>query len=133
MSHGNPLPEHLDDDVAPGAMEAAGRSIREGVQGYLIGLVLAVLLTVASFYVAGTKFIWTPSIPMALVVLAIAQIGVHLAFFLHITTAPDNTNNILALAFGVLIVALVVGGSVWIMGHLNQNMFPMGEMMQMQR
>ncbi|MBN8905166.1 MAG: cytochrome o ubiquinol oxidase subunit IV, partial [Rhodospirillales bacterium] len=60
-------------------------------------------------------------------------IGVHLAFFLHITTAPDNTNNVLALAFGVMIVALVVGGSIWIMDHLNQNMPPMEEMLQMQR
>jgi cytochrome o ubiquinol oxidase operon protein cyoD len=66
-------------------------------------------------------------------VLAVAQIGVHLVFFLHITTAPDNTNNVLALAFGVLIVALVIGGSLWIMDHLNDRMMPMQEMMQMQR
>jgi len=114
-------------------MEATGHNIRNGVQGYLLGLAFAVVLTVASFYVAGTKFIWGPSIPVALAVLAIAQIGVHLTFFLHITTAPDNTNNILALAFGVLIVALVFGGSIWIMGHLNENMLPMDRMMQMQR
>lgn len=117
-------------DVAPGV---EGTSIRAGVQGYLIGLGLAVLLTAASFYAAGSGWIWGPAIPVALVVLAIAQIGVHLAFFLHITTAPDNTNNVLALAFGVLIVALVVGGSIWIMGHLNHNMIPMQEMLQMQR
>jgi cytochrome o ubiquinol oxidase subunit IV len=70
---------------------------------------------------------------VALVVLAIAQMGVHLVFFLHITTAPDNTNNVLALAFGVLIVALVIGGSLWIMDHLNENMMPVHQMMQMQR
>jgi len=58
---------------------------------------------------------------------------VHLVFFLHITTAPDNTNNVLALAFGVLIVALLIGGSLWIMDNLNQRMMPMHEIMQMQR
>ena len=58
--------------------------------------------------------------------------GVHLVFFLHITTGPDNTNNVLALAFGVLIVILVMGGSLWIMDHLNQNMMP-DQIMQMQR
>ncbi len=121
------------DDVGPGFMEAADRSVREGVQGYVIGLVLAVLLTVASFYVVHTDLIWAPGIPIALAVLAIAQIGVHLVFFLHITTAPDNTNNVLALAFGVLIVALIIGGSLWIMNNLNQNMMPMPQMMQMQR
>ena len=51
-----------------------------------------------------------------------------------LTTAPDNTNNVLALAFGVLIVALVIGGSVWIMGHLDERMMPsMNHIMQMQR
>jgi cytochrome o ubiquinol oxidase operon protein cyoD len=50
--------------------------------------------------------------------------GIHLVFFLHITTGPDGTNNILALAFGVLIVILVVAGSLWIMTDLNANMMP---------
>jgi cytochrome o ubiquinol oxidase subunit IV len=70
---------------------------------------------------------------VALVVLAIAQMGVHLVFFLHITSGPDNTNNVLALAFGVLIVVLLLGGSLWIMAHLNHNMMPMNQIMQMQR
>jgi cytochrome o ubiquinol oxidase operon protein cyoD len=80
-----------------------------------------------------THAIWGPAIPAALVVLAIAQMGVHLVFFLHLTTAPDYTNNLLALAFGVLIVTLVIGGSLFIMQHLNQNMLPMHQIMQMQR
>jgi cytochrome o ubiquinol oxidase operon protein cyoD len=48
--------------------------------------------------------------------------GVHLVFFLHITTGPDSTNNLLALAFGVLIVFLVLAGSLVIMANLNENM-----------
>ena len=64
--------------------------------------------------------------------LAIAQMGVHLVFFLHITTGPDNTNNVLALAFGVLIVILVVAGSLWIMTDLNDNMMPSPELMNLQ-
>lgn len=132
MSHASDS-EGDSHDRAPGGMDAAGSNVRQGIRGYLIGLGLATLLTVASFYVAGTPLIWQPGIPVALAALAIAQMGVHLAFFLHITTAPDNTNNVIALAFGVLIVAIVVGGSIWIMGHLNQNMLPMDEMIQMQR
>jgi cytochrome o ubiquinol oxidase subunit IV len=61
---------------------------------------------------------------MAIAVFAVAQMGIHLVFFLHITTAPDNTNNVLALAFGLLIAGLVVFGSLWIMQHLNQNLMP---------
>jgi cytochrome o ubiquinol oxidase subunit IV len=104
-------------------------SVREGVQGYLMGFALAALLTVASFYILHTNLIWGPGIVVMLVVLAIAQIGVHLVFFMHLTTAPDNTNNVLALAFGVLIVALIIIGSIWIMGHLNARTMPMSGMM----
>jgi cytochrome o ubiquinol oxidase operon protein cyoD len=120
-------------DVAPGDEHGDGGGIGSRLLSYLIGLGLAVLLTATSFFVAGTDLVWQPSIPVALIVLAIAQMGVHLVFFLHITTEPDNTNNVLALAFGVLIVFLVIGGSLWIMAHLNHNMMPMDQIMQMQR
>ena len=120
-------------DVGPGFMDAAELTIREGIARYVIGFVLACVLTAASFYVLNTSLIWGPGIPVALIVLAIAQMGVHLVFFLHINTAPDNTNNVLALAFGTLVVFLLVGGSIWIMNHLSHNMMPMQQLMQMQQ
>ena len=134
MANGHHVDEEGNrDDVGPGFMSAADHSIREGIQGYLTGFILAVLLTAGSFYVVRTDLIWAPAIVMALVTLAVAQIGVHLIFFLHLTTAPDNTNNILALAFAILVVVLIVGGSLFIMGHLNGRMMPISEMMNMQR
>jgi cytochrome o ubiquinol oxidase operon protein cyoD len=100
---------------------------------YTAGLVFALLLTGTSFLVSQTDLLWEPGVPAGLAVLAIAQMGVHLVFFLHIGTGPDNTNTVLALAFGVLIVALVVSGSLWIMANLNANMMSPSELMQMQR
>jgi cytochrome o ubiquinol oxidase operon protein cyoD len=114
------------DDVAPG--DASDDAFAAGLRTYLIGLGLAALLTVAAFWAAGTHLIYGPAVDMALATLAVAQMGVHIVFFLHITTGPDNTNNVLALAFGVLIVGLVLFGSLWIMYHLNQNMMPSGQM-----
>jgi len=129
--------EHTNDldhaDRAPGDTPVDGHEGAEGLGTYLIGLGLAALLTVVSFYIARTDLVWQPSIPVALAVLAIAQMGVHLVFFLHITTGPDNVNNVMALAFGVLIVLLIITGSLWIMYHLNHNMMPMEQIMQMQR
>jgi len=109
-------------DHAPGDEPAGGREIAEGLFGYVLGLALAVLLTGVSFFIAGTSLVWGPSIPVALVVLAIAQIGVHLVFFIHITTGPDNVNNVLALAFGVFVVMVLIVGSLWIMANLHYNM-----------
>jgi cytochrome o ubiquinol oxidase subunit IV len=116
------------DDAAPGEESINQREPGGGLQGYVIGYCLAILLTAASFAAAQGDLIYAPAIISALVVLAIAQMGVHLVFFLHITTGPDNTNNVLALAFGVFIVVLVVLGSIWIMTHLNHNMMPMHDL-----
>ena len=127
------LPNDLHPtDIAPGVQRLDGAEIAEGIRNYLIGLALATLLTIVSFYISGTTLVWGPSIPVALVVLAIAQMGVHLVFFLHITTGPDSVNNVMALAFGVLIVLLILGGSLWIMANMNYNLAPMNQMMQMQ-
>jgi cytochrome o ubiquinol oxidase subunit IV len=120
-----------NEDTAPGQEHPGGDEATEGVGAYVIGLGLAVLLTVVSFFVSGTTLVWGPSIPVALVVLAIAQMGVHLVFFLHITTGTDNVNNVMALAFGVLIVLLLLAGSLWIMANMNHNM--MDQIMQMRR
>jgi cytochrome o ubiquinol oxidase operon protein cyoD len=121
-------------DTAPGDERVVAHAeYAQGIKGYVIGFVLAVGLTCVSFYLARSSLVWAPSIPIALSVLAMAQMGVHLVFFLHITTGPDNINNVLALAFGVLIVMLLVFGSLWIMFHLNHMTMPMDQMMKMQR
>ena len=100
---------------------------------YLTGLFYATTLTLASFWASSTDVIYAPGIPVLLAVLAIAQMGVHLVFFLHISSAPDQTNNFLALAFGIFVVGLIVFGSMIIMGNLNHAMMPMDRLMQMQR
>jgi cytochrome o ubiquinol oxidase operon protein cyoD len=118
-------------DSSPGDQTEAGESIGRAVGGYVLGLTLATALTIASFWIARTHIIYGPGVPVALVALAIAQMGIQLVFFLHITTAPDNTNNVLALAFGVLIVFVLVFGTVWVMDHMNHNMMPMDRLMKM--
>ncbi len=117
-----PTDERLVDDRAPG-VEHEGATAN--VLSYSVGLGLAVLLTVASFVVARTDLLWSPGVPVGLIVLAFAQIGVHLVFFLHMGSGPDNTNNIVALTFGLLVVFLVIAGSCWIMINLNANMIGM--------
>jgi cytochrome o ubiquinol oxidase subunit IV len=94
------------------------------VASYTAGLALAILLTIVSFVVSQTNLLWPPGVAGGLIVLALAQIGVHLVFFLHVGIGSDNTNNVLALAFGMLVVFLVIAGAVGIMADLNY-MMPM--------
>ena len=129
MSTSNP---EAHGDVAPGD-ELGPADISHAIRGYLVGLALATLLTCVSFYIARSTLVWQPSIPIAISVLALAQMGIHLVFFLHITSGPDSINNVMALAFGLLIVILLVFGSLWIITHLDHNVMPTERLMQMQR
>lgn len=112
----------LPYDRSPGVEQ---RESTANVLSYTAGLGLAILLTIASFVVAQTNLLWEPGVPVGLAVLAFAQIGVHLVFFLHLGSGPDHTNNILALAFGLFVVFLVITGSIWIIANLSSNMMPM--------
>jgi cytochrome o ubiquinol oxidase subunit IV len=115
--------DRLFDDRSPGVEEQEPTA---SYLSYTVGLGLAILATIVSFVVAQTNLLWPPGIPVGLVVLAFAQIGVHLVFFLHLGSGPDHTNNVVALAFGLLIIFLVIAGSTWIMANLwaNNMMMP---------
>ena len=77
-------------------------------------------MTLASFGAALTHFVWAPGLAVLLAVLAIAQMGVHLVFFLHVSSSPDSTNTILALAFGIFVVGLVVFGSFMLAPRMHE-------------
>ncbi|GGC85866.1 cytochrome o ubiquinol oxidase subunit IV [Undibacterium terreum] len=98
--------------------------------GYLIGYISAASLPTAAFILSTNTWMTSASVLAALSVLAIAQMLVHLIFFLHINTAPEQRTNILAFATTMFIVLIVVVGSLWIMSHLRHNMMPMDMLMK---
>jgi len=127
---------HQQHDPGRGESPVPGlesQNTHGSLRGYIIGYVSAIALTLAAFAVATSTSMAPFSIEAALAVLAIAQMLVHLIFFLHTNTAPKQKTNIMAFAATMLIIAIVVIGSMWIMSHLNRNMVPMNKVMQMQR
>lgn len=120
----------LVTEKPPGTRSGGGHG---SWHGYLIGYVSATFLTGAAFVLAQNDWMTPSSIVAAVSVLAIAQMLVHLIFFLHINTAPEQRTNILASTTTILIILIVVVGSLWIMAHLRHNMMPMDMMMRMQR
>jgi cytochrome o ubiquinol oxidase operon protein cyoD len=121
------------DSPAQGHAPGVASRTDHHARSYVVGLGYSLVLTAASFWAASTSLVYTPALPVLLAVLAIAQMGVHVAFFLQVSSAPDQANNFLALAFGVFITALVVFGSMVIMSNLNHAMVSMDQLMQMQR
>jgi cytochrome o ubiquinol oxidase operon protein cyoD len=103
------------------------------LHSYLVGYAAAAILTIGAFAAAQSGALTPASVTAAITVLAVGQMLVHLIFFLHISTTPNQRINILAFAVTMLIVLLIVGGSLWIMSHLQSNMMPLSQVMGMQR
>lgn len=89
---------------------------------YMIGFVLAIVLTIASFavLVAGVQ---PKGLAVAfLSVAAVAQILVHLHYFLHLDLSKENRWNFITIAFTALILLIFIAGTVWVIYTLNLRM-----------
>ena len=91
-------------------------------KSYTIGFLLATALTLVPFgLVMSHASIGTPLI---IAVFALAQIGVHVVYFLHVNRSAAQRWNLAALVFTAIVVCIILGGSIWIMHNLYVNMMP---------
>jgi cytochrome o ubiquinol oxidase operon protein cyoD len=92
---------------------------------YLAGFALAAVLTAVPFWLVMDHVIASVPVAMAVVVaLAVAQILVHTFAFLHVNARAQGGWTLVAYAFTAVLVVITIGGSLWIMHHLNLNMMP---------
>jgi cytochrome o ubiquinol oxidase operon protein cyoD len=95
-------------------------------RGYLIGFGLSALLTAVPFWLVMTGALASAQVTALWIIgLAFVQIVVHTLSFLHVNSRSEGGWTLLTLIFTVVIVAIVISGSLWIMYHLNANMMPM--------
>ena len=73
------------------------------VKTYMTGFILSIILTVIPFWMVMTG-------------------AASPAVILHMNTKSDEGWNMTAFVFTVLIIAILVVGSIWIMWNLNYNM-----------
>jgi cytochrome o ubiquinol oxidase subunit IV len=93
--------------------------------GYVIGFVLAVILTAIPFWIVMTKAIDSSGFTIvAVLAFAAAQIVVHMVYFLHMTPKAEGGWSMMALAFTIILVVITLSGSLWVMFHLKSNMMP---------
>ena len=102
----------------------AGES-HASVKSYMIGFVLSVILTAVPFgLVMNTNHygFTADTVLSAILLLAVVQVFVHVVYFLHMDRSAEQRWNVLAFSFTVMILAIVVSGSVWIMHNATSNM-----------
>jgi cytochrome o ubiquinol oxidase subunit IV len=111
---------------AHGASAAHG-SRRE----YLIGFGLSVVLTALPFWFVMSGALGDRQVAaIAIMALAAAQIVVHMIYFLHMNSRSEGGWTVMALLFTLVLVAIALTGSLWVLYHLNTNMMPGHDMSQ---
>ncbi|WP_435234164.1 cytochrome o ubiquinol oxidase subunit IV [Psychromonas sp. PT13] len=89
---------------------------------YKKALIYCVVLTLIPFLLVMTGIGSRQFIVAVIMVTAVAQILVQLVAFLHMNTSSEQMWNTSSGIFVVVIVAIILIGSLWIMEHLNHNM-----------
>lgn len=96
---------------------------RLGAGTHFVGFVLAVILTLASFYIVQHHVMSPKGLYITLTILAVVQLLVWLRCFLRLNTCnEDGKWDLISFLFSLVIVAVVVIGTLWIMYNLNYNM-----------
>ena len=114
-------PAHGDDEHAHGSFKS-----------YMIGFVLSVILTAIPFWLVMSGALGSNQLTaFAIMGFAVAQIIVHMIYFLHMNGKSEGGWTLLALVFTIILVVIALAGSLWVMYHLNTNMMPVHDMRQM--
>ncbi len=91
-----------------------GKEIEHGTRKlYVLGFVLSILLTLAAYFTVSR---------LAVVALSSLQALIQLLFFLHLGKEASPRWNLIVFLFTLLIGAIVVTGSLWIMYNLDYRM-----------
>ena len=109
---------HHSHDAHHGAAHADHGSTKS----YLTGFILSVVLTLASFGVVMSGKVPHDLMMPGIVVFGVAQLVVQLVYFLHMSTSPSQRGNLSIMLFTLLILAIVVVGSLWVLHNMNVNM-----------
>ncbi len=96
---------------------------------YVIGFVLSVVLTAIPFWLVMSGQLSNQLTAFVITAFATVQIVVHMIYFLHMSPKSEGGWSLTALVFTIIIIAIMLFGSIWVMYHLNTNMMPMPQEM----
>jgi cytochrome o ubiquinol oxidase operon protein cyoD len=89
---------------------------------YLIGIVLALLLTAIPFGLVAARALPPITTFVIIGIAAIVQVVVHMRYFLHLDLKPSSQEKLIALCFALVLLLILAGGTLWIMFDLNYRM-----------
>lgn len=95
---------------------------RQAMRSYLTGFVVSIILTLIPYFMVVNHMFGNTELVYVAVGFGVAQLLAQVIFFLHLHKKSKPHWNMIVFIFTVLIVAILVGGSLWVMYNLNYNM-----------
>lgn len=95
------------------------------LRDYATGFLLSVVLTAIPFWLVMARPFSDVTTAVTVMAFAAVQMVVHMVYFLHMSPKAEGGWTMTALIFTIIIVAIMLSGSLWVMYHLNTNMMPM--------
>lgn len=95
------------------------------LRDYLVGFGMSVVLTAIPFWLVMSGALPSKAATgFVIMAFAVAQIVVHMIYFLHMNAKSDEGWTLVALVFTLILVVITLAGSLWVMHHMNVNMMP---------
>lgn len=99
-----------------------GGEAHGSVKEYVIGLILSIVLTAIPFGLVMSGSLGETLTVAIIMLCAVGQMLVQLIFFLHMNGSSEQLWNTTSAILVVILVAILIVGSIWIMNHLDHNM-----------
>lgn len=95
------------------------RNHRLKISAYIFGFALSLYLTLTAYWLTVNDIFEPTTFMIAIMALALLQFSIQVVFFLHIGEESKPRWNLTTFGFMLLVVAIVVIGSLWIMDNLS--------------
>lgn len=110
------MAEHMNIAAQP-------QQARKLVKSYFIGFILTVIFVLAAYTLVARHLATGESLYIDLGILLVLQVLALVVCFVRLNTqTQDDKWNLIIFIFTLIIMAIVVSGSLWIMYNLNYNM-----------
>jgi cytochrome o ubiquinol oxidase operon protein cyoD len=93
-------------------------------KAYIIGFILSIILTVVPYYLVVNHSMEVDALALTVLVIAVGQLLIQVIFFLHLSFKGEEQGKTLSFIFILVVVAILVIGTLWIMWNLHENMMP---------
>lgn len=95
--------------------------VQSTMGSYITGYLASLVLTASTYLLVTHHLLSKIGIISTICILGLVQFAVQLLFFLHIGREQKPRWKLLVFWFMISTVIIIVGGSIWIMGHLQQH------------